>query len=553
MAQAAAGGIFVSYRRQETQHVAGRLADRLTLTFGAPRVFMDVDSIAPGADFTRAITEAVSRCDVLIALIGRQWKNVVNSDGERRLDDPDDFVVQEIRAALERDIPVIPVLVDGATMPRAKELPDSLKQLSHRHAVRLDAETFKGDMSSLLNALERMVPLIPAPGPEPQPGPRQEPGPRPEPGSAPGPQPEPGPEPGRRRLLVIAGVLVATLAVGAAAFQLIPQDSPPPSPTTTPDPPTTTAASPTPPPTPGGLPQSAPIPETTLIAPGTLQPDDTDLFLVDTTSGATTLQLTRSTANDNAPVISPDRRAFVYVQQPGGSVQQVGGILRVAAADGSGDRPLFETMPSDCPTAWRPAWNPVDARQLAVPCVDAAGVHTLRVMDVDGTEVRRLPIGFDLVDDASYSPDGATLVYWAKSRGSREGAALYSIAADGSGEPEKLTDGGATDDADAVWSPDGQQIAFRRCLTGSDPWDCDIYLMDADGENERVLAQASGADMDPTWSPDGTRIAYKSNRPDGTPSGSDHFWMVRPDGSELEQIPAMEDRFATSAPAWGPR
>src|SRR5688572_23306247 len=112
-----AGGIFVSYRRQETQHVAGRLADRLTLRFGVERVFMDVDSIAPGADFTKAITEAVSRCDVLIALIGRQWTGVVDADGARRLDDPDDFVVQEIHAALERDIPVVPVLVDGATMP----------------------------------------------------------------------------------------------------------------------------------------------------------------------------------------------------------------------------------------------------------------------------------------------------------------------------------------------------------------------------------------------------------------------------------------------------
>ncbi|HEY4626004.1 MAG TPA: TIR domain-containing protein, partial [Blastococcus sp.] len=267
MAAPAGGGIFLSYRRQETEHVAGRLADRLALRFGAERVFMDVDSIAPGTDFTKAITAAVSRCDVLLALIGRQWRDVVDRDGVRRLEDPDDFVVQEIRAALERDIPVVPILVDGATMPRPQELPASLAQFSHRHAVRLDAETFRADSGMLLDALERMVPPVadlasppsvadsasppsvadptptpsvahstPTPSvtaptplppvsepPPPQDRPAQEEAPGPPDGA--GPQPDQPSSPGRppdRRLLLIAGAVVVALGVAAAAFQLIP-------------------------------------------------------------------------------------------------------------------------------------------------------------------------------------------------------------------------------------------------------------------------------------------------------------------------------------------
>ncbi|HEY4629912.1 MAG TPA: TIR domain-containing protein [Blastococcus sp.] len=579
MAAPAGGGIFVSYRRQETEHVAGRLADRLALRFGAERVFMDVDSIAPGTDFTKAITAAVSRCDVLLALIGRQWRDVVDRDGVRRLEDPDDFVVQEIRAALERDIPVVPILVDGATMPRPQELPASLAQFSHRHAVRLDAETFRADSGMLLDALERMVPPVadsasppsvadptptpsvahstPTPSvtaptplppvPEPPPPedrPAQEKAPGPPDGAGPQPDQPSSPErPPDRRLLLIAGAVVVALGVAIAAFQLIPSGPGSTNPTASPTPTTSASPATTAPATPAAFPQSAPLPDTTLIAPRTLN-GDTDLWLVDTTTGATTLQLTSASANDTAPIISPDRRAVAYIQDPG--------ILRVAAADGTGDRPFFATTPADCPTVLRPAWNPVDPSRLAIVCVDGAGRHTLRVFAADGTEVGPLDVGFDQVDDVSYSPDGKTIVYWAKSSSSQEGAALYTIAADGSAAPVRLTDGGATDDADAVWSPDGQHIAFRRCTTGSNPPACDIYVMDVASRAVRGLAVAPGTDQDPTWSPDGTSIAFKSNRPDGSPAGTDQFWIVQADGTGLRQIPAGEG-VATSAPAWGPR
>jgi outer membrane protein assembly factor BamB len=158
MGQHPTGGIFLSYRREETKHAAGRLADRITARFGASQVFMDIDSIPLGADFAAAITAAVSRCDVLLALIGPNWTSVVDDQGVPRLEDPDDFIVLEVRAALDRGIPVIPVLVDGATMPRRKDLPAALAQLPNRNAVRLDAETFRSDSGALLDALTTMVP-----------------------------------------------------------------------------------------------------------------------------------------------------------------------------------------------------------------------------------------------------------------------------------------------------------------------------------------------------------------------------------------------------------
>jgi hypothetical protein len=124
----AAGRIFLSYRREDTRHMAGRLADRLDLRFGPGTVFMDVDAIAPGADFTRTIATEVSSCDLLIALIGRDWLTLDERTGQPRLHEDNDFVAIEIKAALDRGIYVIPVLVDQAKMPTSTELPNSLRR-----------------------------------------------------------------------------------------------------------------------------------------------------------------------------------------------------------------------------------------------------------------------------------------------------------------------------------------------------------------------------------------------------------------------------------------
>src|SRR4051794_2677355 len=115
--------VFLNYRRDDAAGHAGRLYDSLAERFGKERVFMDVDAIDPGADYGDVIDKAVGSCDVLIAVIGQDWLNATDGKGERRIDDPDDFVRLEIQAALGRDVRVLPLLVQGAVMPSADELP----------------------------------------------------------------------------------------------------------------------------------------------------------------------------------------------------------------------------------------------------------------------------------------------------------------------------------------------------------------------------------------------------------------------------------------------
>ena len=157
MAESAAGStgaIFISYRRDETAYPAGWLFDQLAEHFGPAQVFKDIDSIELGDDFVQVITRAVGSCDVLLALIGDEWLTVSDERGRRRLDDPNDFVRLEIEAALTRNIRIIPILVDGARMPHADELPDGLVGLVHRQALELSPARFEYDTSRLIKVLD---------------------------------------------------------------------------------------------------------------------------------------------------------------------------------------------------------------------------------------------------------------------------------------------------------------------------------------------------------------------------------------------------------------
>src|SRR5215469_5649935 len=139
------GRIFMSYRREDTAYSAAWLYDRLVRHFSGNQVFKDVDSIDLGDDFAEVITTAVESSEVLLALIGNRWLTATGRDGRRRLDDPNDFVRVEIEAALIRDVRVIPVLVEGARMPRADELPASLAKLPFGHALEPGPSRFEFD------------------------------------------------------------------------------------------------------------------------------------------------------------------------------------------------------------------------------------------------------------------------------------------------------------------------------------------------------------------------------------------------------------------------
>ncbi len=190
--------IFISYRRGDTSGNAGRLYDRLEQVFGKERVFMDVSgSIEPGTDFSQALETAVGSCRVLIVVIGPTWLTATGPDGERRLDDPADWLRLEVATALKRNIRVVPVLVDGAKMPKGDELPRELESLSRRQAIELSSTRWDYDVDTLVKILEKVL----------------------------------GESPGRwRKGAVVGGLVVLALLVGWLEWPRTPPPPPPPSP-----------------------------------------------------------------------------------------------------------------------------------------------------------------------------------------------------------------------------------------------------------------------------------------------------------------------------------
>jgi TIR domain len=177
--------VFLSYRRRDAGAYAGRLADVLLQRLGPRSVFQDVTAISPGQDFTVAIDRALAESDVALVLIGPDWLKAATPQGTRRLLEVDDYVRLELARALQRDIRVIPVLVGGARLPAAAELPDDLRGVAQRQAVELHDETWHQDVDGLIRSL-RGQPAVPA---------------------------------GRRRRWLVAGTaLAALLALGAGAW-----------------------------------------------------------------------------------------------------------------------------------------------------------------------------------------------------------------------------------------------------------------------------------------------------------------------------------------------
>ncbi|MBW9274059.1 MAG: toll/interleukin-1 receptor domain-containing protein [Candidatus Thiodiazotropha sp. (ex. Lucinisca nassula)] len=148
--------IFISYRREDSADVTGRIHDRLVEHFGESAVFMDVDDIPLGVDFTRYIDEKVGQCEVLLAVIGRDWLNATDEEGDRRLEQSGDYVRIELESALKRKIPVVPLLVRRASMPEADELPESIRDFAKRNGMQVRADPdFRTDCDRLIEGLER--------------------------------------------------------------------------------------------------------------------------------------------------------------------------------------------------------------------------------------------------------------------------------------------------------------------------------------------------------------------------------------------------------------
>lgn len=147
------GSVFISYRRDDSADITGRIYDRLIEHFSRDIVFKDVDSIPLGIDFRQHLEKALSQCRVLIAVVGVEWMG--SEQGKRRIDDPRDHVRLELELALSRNIPVIPVLVRKATIPAEEALPSSLRSLAYRNGIQVRTDPdFHADVDRLIKGIE---------------------------------------------------------------------------------------------------------------------------------------------------------------------------------------------------------------------------------------------------------------------------------------------------------------------------------------------------------------------------------------------------------------
>src|SRR5262245_30019221 len=198
MAARPMASIFISYRREDAGGHAGRLCDRLTARFGNDRVFMDIQDIHPGQNFATSIADTIATCDCVIAVIGPHWLESV----QKRAKLPDDFVRHEIGAGLQRHVTVIPVLVGGARMPAAEDLPADLKELSYLNAIEIRDERFDRDVVELETFLASQLHVAAAPA-----------------------VPAGQQQQTKRRLMVVIPIVVVAAAIGGY-FLLAPSGSP---------------------------------------------------------------------------------------------------------------------------------------------------------------------------------------------------------------------------------------------------------------------------------------------------------------------------------------
>jgi hypothetical protein len=153
-------GIFLSYRRDDSDMATGRLTDDLSEEFGSDAIFRDIDRLELGLDYEEKLRRALDTCTVLLAVIGPRWSTISDNEGRRRLNDSKDWVRTEIARALSRGIRVIPVLVSGATMPQEIELPADLISLSKRQAFQLEDRYWKQGFRLLAESLDDLSPML---------------------------------------------------------------------------------------------------------------------------------------------------------------------------------------------------------------------------------------------------------------------------------------------------------------------------------------------------------------------------------------------------------
>jgi hypothetical protein len=147
----------LSYRRDDSKWIAGRIFDRLEGHYGKDNVFMDIDAIPLGLDFREHLQQSLQRCDILLAIVGPRWLGA-DEHGHRAIADETDWVRIEIETALSKQIPVIPILIDRIRMPKATELPESLRNFAFRQAAEVDSGVdFRSHMDRLIRSMDQYL------------------------------------------------------------------------------------------------------------------------------------------------------------------------------------------------------------------------------------------------------------------------------------------------------------------------------------------------------------------------------------------------------------
>jgi hypothetical protein len=157
--------VFISYRRQTAPGEARAIFSSLAGRLGQSAVFMDVDSISLGRDFRNELQKTLAACDFMLVIIDKDWAGNKDEKGRRRLENPHDYVRMEIETALKRDIVVTPVLVKGAQMPDAEELPAEIRDLVYRNAFELTYNRWESDVQEMIRRLGLDLPKREGPRP----------------------------------------------------------------------------------------------------------------------------------------------------------------------------------------------------------------------------------------------------------------------------------------------------------------------------------------------------------------------------------------------------
>ncbi|HEX5151682.1 MAG TPA: toll/interleukin-1 receptor domain-containing protein [Parafilimonas sp.] len=145
--------IFINYRREDTSGYAGRMFDSLAEEFGEGNIFIDVTKIDTGTDYTDVITRALDLSSYFLILIGNTWMDCKDASGNRRLDNPEDFVRKEIRLAIEKKTTIIPVLLEDTNMPSPENLPEDIREICKWQAIEVTDTRWKYDIDKLIKSI----------------------------------------------------------------------------------------------------------------------------------------------------------------------------------------------------------------------------------------------------------------------------------------------------------------------------------------------------------------------------------------------------------------